>query len=219
MKVVVHYRIVKRVHRPNKNNMVESNNQKNVDSTNAHILAIRLCYVEMHENYIGHYAYPVLKTKYGISSPFVIPKMMTLEQAQQVVSYLMDKAKKDNRYKKGSIECVEATSKMLQDYGFNQRINPVFKTEIKNTQLSRSKKMYTGFKSEAFTKDMFVVNGNVRLFDQTDLKDKFYSWYSPTTRDQIKSIYKDIDKENVFYKAECKHSKINQRSNEKTLQK
>ncbi len=214
---VVHYRIVRRVRRPNKNNTVGQNNQKS-DNTNEHVFAIRLCYVEMHEDCIGR-GYPVLSTKYGISSPFVIPQKMTLDQAYQVVSYLMCKAKKDNRYKKGSIECVEAAAKMLKDYGFNQRINPVFKTQIKNTQLSRNKKMYTGFKSDAFTKDMFVVNGSARLFDQTDLNDKFCLWYSPTTRDQIKSIYKDIEKENVFYKAECKHSKIKQKGNEKTLQK
>lgn len=219
MKVHMHIKVANKSHKTN-NNLNQAKPQTNITSKHgaSPLPIFRLCYVEMKEGVVGR-GYPALETKYGTTSPFVVQPKMTLEQAYQVVSYVMDKVIKENDYKFASIESVEKTANLLRDYGFFQKNSKTMTTEIKKTQFSKWHTMKSCYKSEPNVHDMFVVNGNVRLFDQTDLKDKFYSWYTSTTRDQIKSIYQDIGRENVFYKAECKHSKINQRSNEKTLQK
>lgn len=205
MKVKI-VRKVKKVAYSNAQKQEYSTNNNTTKTIYGDLPTFRLCYVEMREGVIGR-GFPTLQTTYCVSSPFISPPRMTNEQIYQVISYLMDNVKKANKFKFASIECVKKVSSILRDYGFYQKKSKTFETYTKKSNFSLLKKMTTGFDFEKNVNDMFVVNGNVRLFEQTDLNNRFFQWYTPTTHEQIKNIYKDIGKENVFNKAECKHTK------------
>ena len=134
---------------------------------------------------------------YGISNPFILPKNMTLEEANKVVSYLTEKIEKENNLLQCSERSVSMISGLLEDYGFQ---------EVKNSGAGH---MHAITLFEPFRRiraanarcaemsnvaDLFTVSGDVRLFENSELNRRYFDWYTPdVTEDEVNRIYERIN--------------------------
>lgn len=139
---------------------------------------------------------------YGISSPFVLPKDMSLEDACKVVSFLSDKVEKENNLEPAGAKSVSMVSNILEKYGF-EKIDGKEKGYYHTvTEYDPFHKIESGLpvcnKIDGVV-DLFSVNGDFKLFKKSDLHDRYFDWYSEgITQQEITKIYKNIHQENLL---------------------
>ncbi len=163
------------------------------------IPTLRLCYVAI-EKFPRYGTNEIsIGQTYGISSPFELPKNMSLEDACKVVSYLSDKVKKENNLEPTCEKSVIMVSKILEDYGFK-------KVENANKGHYHVISQYTPFqriktnspmcdKIEGVV-DLFTVDCDFKMFKKTDMYKRYFNWYSEgISKQDIADIYKSIRKE------------------------
>lgn len=179
-------------------------NQSLTDGINGHnkkASSIRLFYVAF-APFVG-YDNGALKVgqTYGISSPFKLPKGMTVQDACKVVSYLSDLVEKRNNLEPACEQSVILVSHMLEDYGFKKietkskgRFHSVsyYDSQRISTELSPCKKI------EGVV-DLFSVDGNFDIFKKSDLSDRYFEWYTEgVTNQEVANIYKNINNTEEF---------------------
>lgn len=167
---------------------------------------IRLFYVAMekfkrystNEMCVGH--------TYGISSPFMLPENMTVEDANKVVSYLTEKVEKENNIIPCTEKSVAMVSSILEQYGF-QRIEGVEHGHY------HALTVYDSFRricpalpvgdNYSGTLDLFTVSGDVKLFERSCLNSRYFDWFTPrVSKKEIEDIYKNIGKGDILENAE-----------------
>ena len=104
---------------------------------------------------------------------------MDIKAACKLISYLSDKIEKENNLEECCWESVARVSHKLKEYGFKkvEGIDPIS---------YHSTGSYFPFVKEEIPcdkpidgcVDLFTINGNPRLFGKTDLKKRYFNWYS-----------------------------------------
>lgn len=157
---------------------------------------IRLYYVAFEKYNAYDSGLAKIGQTFGISSPFRIPRNMSIEDACKVVSYLSDKVEKENNLEPASEKSVIAVSKLLSNYGFDivyteekghfhtvSEFSPFHK--IKTDSLKASEKIDG-------VVDLFTIGGNAKLFKKTDLNSRYFNWYTKgVTKTEVEEIYKN----------------------------
>ena len=179
----------------NKLTFVKDSNAKNIQ-------AIRLFYVAMekfksystNEMCVGH--------TYGISSPFILPENITLEEASKVVSYITEKIEKENNMLTCSEKTVALVSGELEKYGF-QIVDGCEKGHFHAVDsfdlFRRIRSALPVCQRIAGVVDLFTVSGDVRIFERSDLNFRYFDWYTPkVSRQEVEGIYKRIGKEHIL---------------------
>ena len=136
---------------------------------------------------------------HGVSSPFRLPDEMSIEDACKVVSYLSNMVETDNEIEPASEKSVIAVSNILENYGFR-------KVEGKEKGHYHSISAYEPFRKIKSTfaagaeiegvVDLFTVGGDFRVFNRSDMHDRYFDWYtSSVTKQDVENIYKNIRRE------------------------
>lgn len=164
--------------------------------------AIRLYYVALEQFKRYGTNNPCIGQTYGISSPFVLPKDMSLEDACKVVSFLSDKVERENDLKPVCAKSVAMVSNILEKYGFetiNGKEKGYFHTV---TEYGPFQKIESGLPvcdKMSGVVDLFSVNGDFKLFKKSKLHDRYFDWYKEgITQEQITNIYKNIHQEDLL---------------------
>lgn len=142
---------------------------------------------------------------YGISSPFVLPKDMSLEDACKVVSFLSDKVEKENDLEPACAKSVAIVSNILEKYGFEKiekREKGYFHTVTEYDPFHKIKSGLPVCDKMSGIVDLFSIGGDFKLFKKSDLHKRYFDWYSKgITQEQITDIYKNIHQENLLSNA------------------
>lgn len=162
-------------------------------SENAQQKAIRLIYAsfEKFERYDTNK--PMLGKTYNISSPFLLPDGMTLEEACKVVSYLTNKVEKVEKIEEASEKSVVRVGKILPSFGFktlndykNGHFHAVQTYPIGNFKTSMCEQIEN-------VVDLFTIGGHTKEFKKSDLQDRYFDWYSKNvTEKEFDEIYDKI---------------------------
>lgn len=159
---------------------------------------IRLCYVAFEK--FNEYGSGDLDTKvgqtYDISSPFKLPKGMTIEDSCKVVSYLSDEIEFQNDLEPACEKSVILVSNVLEDYGFE-------KIENKTKGHYHTSSIYSPFHKLGTTLpaceeiegvvDLFTVGGDLKLFEKSKLSERYIDWYfEGVTKQDVDNIYDNI---------------------------
>ena len=145
-----------------------------------------------------------LGSTYEFSNPFRLPHNMKLEDAYKVISYLSDKVENENNLEPASIESGRMVSNILNDYGFE-------KVESHMSGHYHGVSDYTPSTIKANTLcdkiegviDLFSVGGDIKLFKKSDLKNRYFNWYTQNvTKKDIENIYKEIGEEHLLPNSE-----------------
>ena len=142
---------------------------------------------------------------FGVSSPFLLPSNMKLDDAYKVVSYLSEKVEKEEGLEPASEKSVARVSNLLEYYGFDKlygyshghfhgvqdALIPFRKITVENL----------GFDAYCYNViDLFTVGGNFKLFNKTSLSDRYFEWFTKgITEEEVKEIYKNIGREDLYY--------------------
>lgn len=166
---------------------------------------IRLYYVALSK--FNRYAEGEIKVgqTHGISSPFYLPRGMTIEDACKVVSYLSEKVEKEFNYEPASEDSVAMVSKKLRDFGFDKKEgcpHGHFHAVGKYPLFSKIKSSFEACDEIESVVDLFSVGGDFKVFKKTELHDRYFDWFTPNvTEQEIIDIYKKINKEDYLYLA------------------
>ena len=98
----------------------EAQDPKCIENDNDQI--IRLYYVYLERFNTNSSEATKLAQTYGISTPFRLPKDMSMDDACRVVSYLSEKVERENNIEPGCENSVSLVVSVLSDYGF-EKIN------------------------------------------------------------------------------------------------
>ena len=154
---------------------------------------IRLMYVRF-EKFLGHTDSMKLATTLGVSSPFMIPKGMGIENACKIVSYLSEKLEKEYNVEPASEDSVALVSRELANYGFEKLecdYTPGHYHSI--SQYHLLSKIETEFdEGLKATTDLITYDGNKRLFKKSVLGSKYFNWFTENvTKEDVIDIYYD----------------------------
>lgn len=135
---------------------------------------------------------------YTISSPFRLPKNMSIEDACKVKSYLSDEIEKENHLEPACEKSVIMVSNILENYGFRKvkEISDVYYHEVTTTRydhLPESGANFDGINKIEGVVDLFTVGGDFDVFKNTKLHQNYFEWYSEeVSKQDIVDIYKKI---------------------------
>lgn len=162
------------------------------------ISAIRLSFASLEP--FRSYATGELKIgqTYYFSTPFRLPKFMSIADACKVVSYLSDRVEVENDLVPVSKESVLMVSDILEDYGFSKiegkdKISVHMVSDIGSSKKIEATYPFCGeIKGVA---DLFTVGGNFEVFKKSDLYDRYFNWYSAgVTEEEVLDIYKKVER-------------------------
>ena len=169
-------------------------------------LKIRLCYVSF-EKFKSYASYETkLGQTYGVSSTFKAPKNMSLPEVCMVVSYLSDRIELKNNLEPACEESVIKVSNHLEKFGF-EKIDSEGKGHyhrVYNRNALLNKCIKTGMldKEKNDVVYLFTVGGDVKLFEKSDLNDRYFDWYiENVTTEEFKDIYKNVSKKGMASKS------------------
>lgn len=170
----------------------EDYNEKECENVNHYI---RLYYIALNKfNRYGTNERKVGAT-YGISSPFKIPTGMTEEEAYKVISFLSEKVERENKLEPGSQKSVAMVSYILGNYGF-ERLDGFPKGYLHTTfDYSTNRKIKASSAGKMCkpiegVKDLFTVDGDLDLFENCDLNNNYFEWFSEGVPERVvKTIY------------------------------
>lgn len=168
----------------------EDNVKMNGDSS-----CIRLYYVAMEKFFSYGTDEEKIGKTFGISSPFILPDGMTLEESCKVISYLSEKIESENDLPPACEKSVAKVSNILSDYGFN-KVEGYSHGHFHSTGLfnptSRIITAYTNINAghiEGVT-DLFTIGGDLSLFEKSDLNKRYFDWFSEGVSEQeVQQIY------------------------------
>ncbi len=162
------------------------------------IPTIRLYYVALERfSRYGEMTKSKVGQTYGISSPFRLPRDMSIEDACKVVSYLSEKVERENNLEPASEKSVAMVSNELTKYGFER-------VESKEHGHYHAVSEYIPFhniRAKCFpicekidgVVDLFTVDGDVKLFKKSDLHDRYFDWFTAgISKDEVIDIYDQI---------------------------
>ena len=144
---------------------------------------IRLVYVSIESFHMTGSGQKTGKT-FGVSSPFVLPKGVSLEESFKIVSYLTEKVERENDIEELSEQSVVLVSHLLENYGFK-------KVETSNKGHYHSIEEYRMFgkidteecKEIEGCVDLFTIRSSKHDFKRTSLKDRYFDWFTPKIKD------------------------------------
>ena len=124
------------------------------------------------------------------SSVFELPRSMSYEEANKVVSYLSEKLEKEKKLEPACMKSVGAVASILEDYGFKKVSNNASYT---HKTLSRFPSKDNLSINEIYgVKYLWTVGGDFRLFKRTDYMDRYYEWFREgISQDEIIEIYEN----------------------------
>lgn len=178
-------------------NKKKENKEKSI-LTDTKTNAIRLCYV-----YLVKYTSKGMIGKIcRISSPFRLPRKMSIQDACKVVSYLSDKVERKHNLEVGSEKSVTMLINILNKYGFEKVENKEEEFCYSVSQYGTKQDIITDFpvgeKIEGVV-DLFTVNGDCNLFKKTNLYKRYFDWYCKgVTKQEVTDIYKNLGKEYIL---------------------
>lgn len=158
----------------------------NYDSTSD---KIRLVYVSIETFHMTGSGQKIGKT-FGVSSPFILPKGISLEESFKIISYLTEKVERENDIEELSEQSVALVSRLLENYGFK-------KVETNDKGHYHSIEEYKIFGKIATEEckqiegcvDLFTIRAEKNIFKRTELKDRYFDWFTPKVKDhEINSI-------------------------------
>lgn len=155
---------------------------------------IRLMYVRF-EKFNRYYneGYRI-GTTLGVSSPFMIPKGMSVEGACKIISYLSEKVEKENNIEPASEDSVALVSKLLEEYGFEKleaSYTPGHYHSISEAKaFSKIKTMFD--EPIESTYDLITIDGDNRLFKKSVLGTRYFDWFEEGfNKEDIIEVYHD----------------------------
>ena len=163
---------------------------------------IRLCYASLEKFNRYGTGQAMLGETYGFSSPFRLPREMSIEDACKVVTYLSNKVEFENKLDPACETSVIKVSNLLDKYGFE-------KVESKEKGHYHAVSEYNSFGAiktpfpvcneiEGVV-DLFTVGGDFKLFKRTNMHNRYFNWYKDNvTEDEIFDIYKKIRQEHLL---------------------
>ena len=133
---------------------------------------------------------------FGVSSPFKIPKDMSIEDALKVISHLSEGIESELNIEPASERSVSVLSKVLTDFGFEKvegyyhghshavsKYNPLSKINITLPECEKIDGVI----------DLFTVGGDFRLFNKSNLQDRYFNWFTEgISKNEILEIYDKI---------------------------
>lgn len=155
---------------------------------------IRLMYVRFEKFYRYYNEGYRIGTTLGVSSPFMIPKGMSLESACKVISYLSEKVEKENNIEPASEDSVALVSKLLEDYGFKKMDVDYTPGHYHSVSEPRSfSKINTSFDDPIeSTYDLITVDGDNKLFKKSVLGTRYFDWFKEGfSKEDIIEVYND----------------------------
>lgn len=187
---------------------LQNNINENKKETRS-IRMIRLFYVAMekfrrystNEMCVGH--------TYGISSPFILPEGMTIEDANKVISYLSEKVEKENNIEPCTEKSVVMVSDILEQYGF-QKVDNIesghFHSVDKYDPFRKIGSFLPVCQKVAGVVDLFTVSGDLKLFHHSSFDSRYFDWFTPrVSKQEVDEIYNNIGKGDLL---ECAESEI-----------
>lgn len=170
-----------------------STNKHNQINTKAE--GLRLIYVDM-----AHKADKNSDGKaeiiYGISSPFRLPKGMNIKEACFVVAYLTNMVQEEYGLERASYSNVAKVSSLLEEYGFTRLkgYQIGYSHILKDHPTPNSKVDTSDCEEIDGVADLFTINGNIKMFKNSDLYKRFFGWYTTKTDPEtLKKLYKKIN--------------------------
>ena len=169
-----------------------------------HLPKIRLCYIACNKIDQNDTNESHLEIIYYATRHFCLPKHMELNDAYKVISYLTEKIAKNNHIKQPSAKCVEVVGNFLCRYGFevidNELHGPVYSVKpykpFVNIKIASSISPIS--KKSENSIDLFSIGGDAKIFQRTDMYNKYTPWYiQGVTKQEIEDIYKKINKQNL----------------------
>ena len=158
---------------------------------------IRLVYFSV-EKYTDHDDYPRLSQGFGMSSAYILPENMTVENACKVVSYLSELVEQKHKLEPASPRSVSLVDNELEHYGF-VRIKDGWSGWIHGScfytsrAIELSPTLQRVYNQGNGAVDLFTVGGDLKLFKRTNLYNRYFEWFtSGITKDEIKDIYNQI---------------------------
>jgi hypothetical protein len=181
-----------------KNNPPEVSILASADFTERSREKIRLYYIAL-ERFSRYGSGKRIGKTIGYSCPFKAPKGMTLKEACKVVSFLSELVEKDGTVKPASETSVQIVGSYLKTLGFD-KIDEKSKDYSHRHAVSLDKKQALYIDDSTIippqfvgTTDLFTVDGDIKLFEQSDLMDRYFDWFTGwVTENQIKDIYSRI---------------------------
>lgn len=127
---------------------------------------------------------------YAITTPFAIPKNTNMSDAINLLSHVCKEFSKREIEPIKSPTTIEFVNNNLHKYGFTKVEGYAYgSVKYVTNQISPSNFMET---NDSIT-ELFFVEGDFDLFNQTHLSSKYFDWYNPfTTPKDISKIYMKI---------------------------
>ena len=183
-----------------KNNPPEVSILASADFTERTREKIRLYYVAM-ERFNRYGGGKRIGKTIGYSCPFKAPKGMNLEETCKVVSYLSELVEQDGSVEPASELSVQIVGAYLKALGFDK---------VDESQVDYSHRHAVSFdtkdalnlteskitpEQKLGVTDLFTVGGDLKLFEQSDLMDYYFEWFTPgVTEQEVRDIYAGIGK-------------------------
>ncbi|MBO5394310.1 MAG: hypothetical protein J6A28_00175 [Clostridia bacterium] len=154
---------------------------------------IRLLYVAL-EKLKEEGSEAKLSKTYCVSSPYMIPYGMTIEQACKVISYLSEKVESEQDIEPATQQSVFAVIKLLDEYGFRKLEGFSNGYAHTVTKYNPAEKIAGIPKSPVFgVVDLFTVGGHMKRFEKSDMSSRFFDWFTPgVEKAEIDMIYASI---------------------------
>ena len=139
---------------------------------------------------------------YGISSPFRLPKNMSMDDACKVISYLSEKVEAEQSLEPACEESVIRVSNILASYGF-ERVEWAKKGHYHAVSAYKPfKTIEVPFEEcrpvEGIT-DLITVGGENKMFKRSTLKENYFNWFTENvTAAEIKEIYEKIHRTDLL---------------------
>lgn len=148
---------------------------------------IRLIYVNLTKHYNMYLDDTKFEATLEIGNPFNIPNDMELQKVCDIISFVSLKVEKENNLEQCSKEGFILTNQILKQNVFEE-------VEGYKSGYAHVTNSYSPFKKINLNNicpeidscmDLFVVDGNVKLFNKTSLKDRYVEWFvnKPETKE------------------------------------
>lgn len=181
-----------------KNNPPEISILASADFTDRLRERIRLFYVSM-ERFNRYGGGKRIGQTFGASCTFKAPKGMDLKQACKVVSYLSELVEKDGAVEEASELSVQIVGAFLRNLGFEKEDENAVDFSHRHSVSFDTKRALDFEDSKVLpypvlgTNDLFTVGGDIKVFEQSSLMDRYFEWFTPgVTEEEVRKIYDEI---------------------------
>lgn len=181
-----------------KNNPPEVSILASADFTERMREKIRLFYVSL-SRFTRYGGGKRIGQTFGISCTLKAPKGMDTKQACKVVSFLSELVEKDGSIAEASETSVQIVGAYLRHLGFDKVEKDAVDYSHRHAVSYDTKRAIDFEESKVLpypvlgTTDLFTVNGDIKLFEQSSLMDRYFDWFTPgVTEKEVREIYDSI---------------------------